>query len=308
MDSAVKKPSSKIVLNSELKQRLLWALIPGSVALLFILYGQSEIIFLISSVLAMQGWREYSRMMGIKDRPIFYFSGYGALAILLGYSYFINSLSFFWVWFVWILGFFLLYAEPLLTTLGIWIAKGLAPKEGFFKIQRKENYDAALDWTHLCRYILGIFYIYMIFGFIGPITTKSTVGNFYLLTGLMVVFAGDSAAYFGGKAWGKNKLWPQLSPNKTVEGAAAGFLGSFLGALLIWGLTKLFMAKPLDLSTCLIMGVICPPLGQAADFLESLMKRVSGRKDSGGMLPGHGGLLDRVDGLAFVMPIIYFLT
>ncbi len=295
-------------MTEELKNRLLWAAIPGSVALVFLLWGNDFIIFFIALGLSLLGWREYSRMMGLQERAIFHTAGFGTLGLLLTYSFFTKALSFFWVWFIWVLGFFLLYAEPLLLALGTWLVHNQMPKGGFKSLTRSEHFDPSKDWTHLCRFILGIFYVFMIFGFIGPIAGRHPQGHLYLLCGLAVVFAGDSAAYFGGKTWGKTKLWPQLSPNKTVEGAGAGFLGSFLAALLIWTLVKFLGTKPLDLGTCLTMGVLCPPLGQAADFLESLMKRVSGRKDSGGMLPGHGGLLDRVDGLAFVMPIIYFLV
>jgi CDP-diglyceride synthetase len=296
-------------MTNELRLRLLWALIPGSIALFFLLLGNTHIIFFVSFALALQGWREYSRMMNLSVRPVFHFTGYVLLSLFMFYSFYSKHLSFFWVWLLWIVGFLLLYAEPFLNAVGKWIVRNQLPPEGFRKIQRPTHFDPALDWTHLCRFVLGVIYVFMIFGFIGPLAAGAEgKGNLYLLAGLLVVFAGDSAAYFGGKAWGKRKLWPQLSPNKTIEGAGSGLIGSFLAALLIWSLTKLFSDKPLDLTTCLTIGLLCPPLGQAADFLESLMKRVSGRKDSGSMLPGHGGLLDRVDGLAFVMPLIYYIV
>ncbi len=292
-------------MTEELKQRLLWAAVPGIFALSIILFAGPDWVFLISSLVALQGWREFARMMGLKDRPILHFSGYCFLFFLSLSSYFIKAPDLFWLWLAWAFGFFLLYFEPFIQPFWKRLWAGTQFQKTF-DLGNPQPFDPMRDWTHLCRFILGIFYIHMIFGFMGPIAKNPNSGNLLLLLGMVVVFSGDTAAYFVGKKWGTRKLWPELSPNKTVEGALGGFVGSFGSAFLCFFLFKSF-EKPLALDVCILVGLLAPPLGQAADFLESLMKRVSGRKDSGGLIPGHGGLLDRTDGLAFVMPLLYYL-
>lgn len=109
----------------------------------------------------------------------------------------------------------------------------------------------------------------------------------------------DSAAYFGGRAFGRNKLYPQASPNKTIEGAVSGVIGAALLLPALAGL-KLAEPKPLDyLFLPLIVGIA----GQIGDLIESLMKREAGIKDSSHLIPGHGGFLDRFDSLLLSSPL-----
>jgi len=112
------------------------------------------------------------------------------------------------------------------------------------------------------------------------------------------VWLSDIAAYFTGKAYGKNKLCPAISPGKTWEGLAGGLLLGMLGASLVWVLwaeVPLLIALPLSL-VLVVSGVL-------GDLVESALKRVVGVKDSGTMLPGHGGLLDRIDALLPALPV-----
>lgn len=132
----------------------------------------------------------------------------------------------------------------------------------------------------------------------------SRVGAGLAVLALMIAWFNDTAAYFVGKGLGGPKLYPSVSPNKTWSGAVGGLLGSAVGALLahFWYLPEL----PLDrgLAVALATGA----LGQAGDLCESLMKRSAGVKDSGGVLPGHGGILDRLDALMFVALALYVLV
>lgn len=116
----------------------------------------------------------------------------------------------------------------------------------------------------------------------------------------LTVWLGDTMAYFAGRAFGRHKLYAKVSPKKTVEGGIGGLAGSIGGAFLAraWLLPEL---SPLD---CIALGVGAAVLEQAGDFCESLFKRSLGVKDSGALLPGHGGMLDRVDGLLFAAPFI----
>jgi phosphatidate cytidylyltransferase len=115
-------------------------------------------------------------------------------------------------------------------------------------------------------------------------------------------WGGDTAAYYVGKAWGRRKLYPAVSPGKTWEGAVAGVAGT----VLVMALVRALVGPDLPLVHLLALGVLAAALGQLGDLCESLLKRGAGVKDSGGLLPGHGGLLDRLDAVLFVAPLIYY--
>ena len=118
----------------------------------------------------------------------------------------------------------------------------------------------------------------------------------------LVTWASDTAAYYVGSSFGTHKLAPRMSPGKTIEGAIAGLVGSVLMA----GIAKFGFMPWLDLKDCLIVGLLLGSIGQAGDLFESRLKRHAGVKDSGTILPGHGGLLDRVDSLIFTAPVFYY--
>lgn len=115
----------------------------------------------------------------------------------------------------------------------------------------------------------------------------------------LVVMAGDSAAYFIGRRFGARKLAPELSPGKTVEGAIAYVIGS----VVIGVITAVLLALPVTLFVAAMLALIMSLLGQLGDLFESLIKRAFAVKDSGGLLPGHGGVLDRLDSLIF--PVVF---
>jgi phosphatidate cytidylyltransferase len=131
---------------------------------------------------------------------------------------------------------------------------------------------------------------------------------------LCVVWAGDIAALYVGRAWGRHKMAPALSPNKTWEGALGSVAGSLLvtGALL--GLAHLFVAQwdkiwlsyPGDLWYWLGLAVVVNVAAQVGDLAESALKRSAGVKDSGSLLPGHGGVLDRIDALLLAAPVLWY--
>lgn len=117
---------------------------------------------------------------------------------------------------------------------------------------------------------------------------------------LVVVFAGDIGAYIFGKLFGKTKIAPLLSPNKSLQGALGGLLFSTLAACLF---SLVLDQVPLHiLAVCGFFGGL---FGQVGDFFESLIKRVAGVKDSGSIMPGHGGVLDRLDGVLLAAPLFY---
>lgn len=122
---------------------------------------------------------------------------------------------------------------------------------------------------------------------------------------LFIIWATDTGAYFTGRAFGKRKLWPEISPNKTVEGSIGGIVCALVVALIYQWFTDSFTSIPLLLVMTLVLSVV----GQMGDLVESAFKRHYGVKDSGNLLPGHGGILDRFDSLLFMLPILHlFLT
>lgn len=135
-------------------------------------------------------------------------------------------------------------------------------------------------------------------------------GLAYVWASLFMIFSTDVFAYYAGKNVGKTALYPQISPKKTVEGAIGGFIGSIvLGTLVVWLADDfLFACKPFHgfIWHGVFMGAIVSVGTQLGDLCESLLKRDAGVKDSGAMLPGHGGVLDRGDGLIFGGAIAYY--
>ena len=125
-------------------------------------------------------------------------------------------------------------------------------------------------------------------------------GLAWVIAALVITWANDTLAYFAGRAFGRHKLFPAVSPNKTWEGLAGGFLGS-IGGLFV---TRLVfpVLTPVD---CVVLGVAGGLFGPLGDLCESMLKRAYGAKDSGFLIPGHGGILDRVDALLFNAPVVY---
>jgi len=131
---------------------------------------------------------------------------------------------------------------------------------------------------------------------------------------LCAVWAGDSVALYVGRAWGRHKMAPAISPNKTWEGALGSVAGSLLATGILLGLAALMMAQwnsavlyfPDDAWYWLGLAVVVNVAAQIGDLVESALKRSAGVKDSGSLLPGHGGVLDRVDALLLAAPVLWY--
>ena len=128
-------------------------------------------------------------------------------------------------------------------------------------------------------------------------------GIAYIIFALVIVWVTDSGAYFTGRSFGKNKLWPEISPNKTVEGFVGGIVLAVVGVIIMQ------LIAPFDVSwiVLIVVAIVASIFGQMGDLVESAIKRHYGVKDSGKILPGHGGILDRFDSLLFVLPLLNLL-
>jgi phosphatidate cytidylyltransferase len=151
------------------------------------------------------------------------------------------------------------------------------------------------------KMVLGFMYVPLMMSYF-ILIRRLDQGVLWIFFLLVLAFSGDVTAYYIGKNFGKRKLLPLVSPNKTVEGTIGLFVGSTAGCILFQQI--FFPALPLVHAAT--MGFFGSVLGQLGDLCESAMKRASGVKDSGGILPGHGGILDRLDCLIFIAPFVYY--
>lgn len=126
-------------------------------------------------------------------------------------------------------------------------------------------------------------------------------GAWWVVVALVITWGNDTSAYFAGRFLGKHKLYPEVSPNKTWE----GFFGGFAGAIGFLFLQRAFFFPGLTVIDCLVLGTLGSLLGPAGDLCESMLKRAYGVKDSGKIIPGHGGMLDRIDALIFNAPMVF---
>ncbi len=149
--------------------------------------------------------------------------------------------------------------------------------------------------------LAGTFYIGLLIYFYLIRTLDG--GMAWVLILLAGTWAGDTAAYFVGKKLGRNKLAPRLSPGKTVEGALGGLAGSALGASLVN-----FFYPAASFSMIAILGLLVGVFGMLGDLFESSLKRTAGIKDTGVIIPGHGGVLDRFDSMIFTAPAAYYFV
>jgi phosphatidate cytidylyltransferase len=129
-------------------------------------------------------------------------------------------------------------------------------------------------------------------------------GFWWLLYGLLIGWTNDSAAYFTGVTLGRRRLWPRLSPKKTWEGTVAGWIG----AALMGGLLMTVLPVQMSVVYGALLGAVGGVFALFGDLAVSMVKRQVKVKDSGHLIPGHGGFLDRLDSLLFVLPLVYYVV
>lgn len=159
----------------------------------------------------------------------------------------------------------------------------------------------SFDLAPLSKLVMGLMYIpFLLSHFI--LVRKSEDGIVWIFFILVLAFSGDIAAFYAGRKFGKKKLLPLVSPGKTVEGTIALCIGCVAGCLVF----RTLVYPKLPIIHAVIIGLWGGILGQLGDLCESMIKRASGVKDSGSFLIGHGGLLDRLDCLLFIVPFVYY--
>ncbi len=148
---------------------------------------------------------------------------------------------------------------------------------------------------------LGLMYVCFLFGYLVLIREQGD-GRAWVFFLFLLIWAGDTGAYYVGRTFGKHKLLEKISPNKTVEGAVGGLASTLAAA---W-LCRYFLFPHLSVLSITFLALVLGVAGQVGDLAESLIKRASGAKDSGTLFPGHGGILDRFDGILFAAPVLYY--
>jgi phosphatidate cytidylyltransferase len=181
------------------------------------------------------------------------------------------------------------FLVPLLLTSAIMLSLILVvlspQKEGAFN-----------NWVWV---MAGILYVGWLLSYL--VALRLDAGRGWLFLAIIATFASDTAAFFVGRALGRHRLAPRISPSKTWEGAIAGIFGGIIGSLIIVAIFSL----PISYGQAILLGILVSILGQLGDLAESLLKRNIGVKESGSLMPGHGGLLDRMDSVIFAGVVVY---
>lgn len=151
--------------------------------------------------------------------------------------------------------------------------------------------------------ILGLVYLPLLLGHL-MLLRQLPDGQQWIFMTLIAIMSCDSFAYFVGRKIGKHKLYRAVSPNKSIEGALAGLIGAIIAVVAV----KFIFMPILGIFEAVLIGLVLGVMGQLGDLFESLLKRACQVKDSGTMIPGHGGILDRMDSLLFAFPVVYYLA
>ena len=261
-------------------KRILSAVVAIPLLWLFILKGGTFLFTLLIMAVAVIALSEYYPLVDETSDGFSPLSllGYGSSVVMVGLSFFMEN--------------------PWPAHLGILLLN--IPAAGFLLLERFERDHKEVN--HLLSHVFGLFYLPMVLSCLVALRKAPSHGEMWIFTLLVTVAACDTGAFYAGTYMGKRKLCPSVSPGKTIE----GFLGGMAGALLGGFLTKILFLPDLGWLLSLALFPLAGAIGPLGDLFESALKRASGIKDSGNLIPGHGGILDRIDALLFVAPLFYF--
>jgi len=177
-------------------------------------------------------------------------------------------------------------------------AIGVMGSMGLVALRPPESLHHAAD--RVARHVLGIAWVCGLLLFL-PLIRRLDGGVAWIFLVLTIPWAGDTGAYFAGRAFGKHPMAPRVSPKKTWEGFVGGIVTSVVGVFIVRAVGDL----PLGVVQAVLLGATLSAAAVLGDLSESLLKRAFDVKDSGWIMPGHGGILDRIDSLLFVAPLLY---
>ncbi len=266
-------------MESSLKQRLLTALI-GVPLIILILLAPKPIITIVVMIASCVGLHEYYKAVGLSDYPDVCILGYIAAFVLSVGGGFTTGVS-------------LTLVYIYVVTLFIFMLLSVR----------------SVGIIHIGMLLLGLVYIPYFLSHITYIRALD-FGNFYIWLVFIGAFLTDTCAYFIGCRFGRHKLCPKISPNKSIEGAIAGVIGGGLSFVLYGIIVNLFFAGLLGgghmhLGRLFLLGLVAAVMSELGDLVASSIKRQFNIKDFGSILPGHGGILDRCDSIILVAPVIF---
>lgn len=258
-----------------MKQRVITAVIFGAVLISFTIWGGLPFIAL-TYVFATIALYELLKMRDLK-----LFSFPGVISLLVLWSFLIpdqyqNIFEYI----------NLTKVEIALVAVLVFLTYTVATKNRF-------TFDD-VAFSFMCTLYIGMGFYYFI-------ETREN-GLVFIFYAIFMIWTTDSGAYLIGRKLGRKKLWPEISPNKTVEGALGGTISAVVVSVIYALLTDMDVA----VAWIAVVTILLSAFGQIGDLVESALKRHYNVKDSGNILPGHGGILDRFDSLLFVCPLIHF--
>ncbi len=263
--------------------RIITALVLAPAVILLTLYLPTHWLSVVFLVVALLGLYEWNRLT-IRTTALF---SCVALGLVAATWWLVNQPL-------------LLFAITVLATL-FWMYQ-------IYRLQRFAYSKTATSDTRfgtIWAFFLGAFCLLGVWSALMLLHQQPQYGALATVALLVMVWSADCFAYFSGKAFGKHKLAPELSPNKTIEGVVGGLLGVCLIAVLSgWLVLNLSFPR---LSVWIIAGLSIAIFSVVGDLYESRLKRLAGVKDSGHLLPGHGGILDRIDGVIAATPVFVTL-
>jgi phosphatidate cytidylyltransferase len=186
--------------------------------------------------------------------------------------------------------------EEVSVEMGMFVTLLVIPASYVF---RNDSLDNALPSSAIA--VLATMYVGMLAGSLIRLRNDFPVGPKLVFFLLLVVWLGDAGAYYTGKKFGKHKMSPRISPKKTIEGGIGGVITSIVTAVVI----QLTFFHEIPLVHAIAVGIVLSIAGMIGDLAESMWKRSAAVKDSGTLIPGHGGFLDRFDSILFTAPILY---
>lgn len=260
-----------------LAKRIFFGLVFAAVVILFLMFktvGFMALIFVLGNICIYEINNAF-RQGGIKSSPVF------------GYIFMV----------------FLIPAYLMFGDVGIFLLLGLCMYLNFCYFILRKKVDEEMLYSNL-----QFIYPCLMVSFVCPILlTKDNLlfGFSVMLSIILCCIATDIFAYFSGVYFGKHKLSPTVSPKKTIEGSVGGFFGSVIISVGIYFGFPYALGIEMPLLFLLSLGVVCGIFAQFGDLTASMIKRICGIKDFGNLIPGHGGVMDRLDSILFCMPVSY---
>ncbi len=263
-----------------LKQRILTALVLAPLVVLALFGLPDKLLLLLFAVILLGGAWEWTNLAGI-------YNLYSRLLFLLVQSW----LMFFCAWLV---------ISDVSVVIGILVSAVLVWFVILFWLIMYERGKLEINLSQTIRILLGFLLLTVFFLSIATIVLTFEYDRESILVLFLLIWGADIAAYFTGKAWGKNKLAPKISPGKSWQGVGGALIMTIFIVIIVW-LIMNYTANLLP--KLMLLSLLVVILSVVGDLFESLLKRQVGIKDSGNLLPGHGGVLDRIDSMISASPV-----